>query len=55
MKNIEEAKVGSGTAVANKDAEKRAQLTLKSIKLRIKQQKEREAREKKEREDYAKN
>ena len=42
-KNIEEAKVGSGTAVANKDAEKRAQLTLKSIKLRIKQQKEREA------------
>jgi len=43
MKNIEEAKVGSGTAVANKDAEKRAQLTLKSIKLRIKQQKEREA------------
>jgi hypothetical protein len=43
MKNIEEAKVGSGTAVANKDAEKRAQLTLKSIKLRIKQQKERES------------
>jgi hypothetical protein len=43
MKNIEEAKVGSGTAVANKDAEKRAQLTLQSIKLRIKQQKEREA------------
>ena len=42
-KNIQEAKVGSGTAVANKDAEKRAQLTLKSIKLRIKQQKEREA------------
>jgi hypothetical protein len=41
--NIQEAKVGSGTAVANKDAEKRAQLTLKSIKLRIKQQKEREA------------
>jgi hypothetical protein len=43
MKDIEEAKVGSGTAVANKDAEKRAQLTLKSIKLRIKQQKERES------------
>ena len=41
--NIQEAKVGSGTAVANKDAEKRAQLTLKSIKLRIKQQKERES------------
>jgi len=43
MKNIEEAKVGSGTAVTNRDAEKRAQLTLQSIKLRIKQQKEREA------------
>ena len=43
MKNIEEAKVGSGTAVANKDAEKRAQLTLKAIQLRLKQEKERAA------------
>jgi len=43
MKDIEEAKVGSGTAVADKSAEKRAQLSLKMVQLRMKQNKEREA------------
>jgi len=43
MKNIEEAKVGSGTAIADKTAEKRAQLSLKMIQLRMKQDKERQA------------
>jgi hypothetical protein len=43
MKDIEEAKVGSGTAVADKSAEKRAQISLKMIQLRMKQNKEREA------------
>jgi hypothetical protein len=42
-KNIEEAKVGSGTAVTDKSAEKRAQISLKMIQLRMKQNKEREA------------
>ena len=42
-KNIEEAKVGSGTALADKSAEKRAQISLKLIQLRMKQNKEREA------------
>ena len=41
MKNIEEAKVGSGTAVADKSSEKRAQISLKMIQLRMKQNKER--------------
>jgi len=43
MKDIEEAKVGSGTAIADKSAEKRAQLSLKMVQLRMKQNKEREA------------
>ena len=43
MKDIEEAKVGSGTAVADKSAEKRAQISLKMVQLRMKQNKEREA------------
>ena len=43
MKDIEEAKVGSGTAVTDKSAEKRAQISLKMIQLRMKQNKEREA------------
>ena len=43
MKDIKEAKVGSGTAVADKSAEKRAQLSLKMVQLRMKQNKEREA------------
>jgi hypothetical protein len=43
MKDIEESKVGSGTAVADKSAEKRAQLSLKMVQLRMKQNKEREA------------
>jgi len=43
MKNIEEAKVGSGTAIADKTAEKRAQISLKMIQLRMKQDKERQA------------
>ena len=44
-KNIQEAQsVGSGTKVADtKKSEKRAQLTLKSIQLRLKQEKERAA------------
>jgi hypothetical protein len=42
-KNIQEAKVGSGTALADKSAEKRAQISLKLIQLRMKQNKEREA------------
>ena len=43
-KNIQEADVGSGTKVADtKQSEKRAQLTLKSIQLRLKQEKERAA------------
>jgi len=42
--NIQEAEVGSGTKVADtKKSEKRAQLTLKSIQLRLKQEKERAA------------
>jgi hypothetical protein len=41
MKDIEESKVGSGTAVADKSAEKRAQLSLKMVQLRMKQNKER--------------
>jgi len=42
--NIQEAEVGSGTKVADtKQSEKRAQLTLKSIQLRLKQEKERAA------------
>jgi hypothetical protein len=43
MKDIEEAKVGSGTAIADKSAEKRAQISLKMIQLRMKQNKERQA------------
>jgi len=39
--NIEEATVGSGTAVADKSSEKRAQISLKLIQLRMKQNKER--------------
>jgi hypothetical protein len=43
-KNIQEAEVGSGTKVADtKQSEKRAQLTLKAIQLRLKQEKERAA------------
>ena len=43
-KNIQEAEVGSGTKVADtKQSEKRAQLTLKAIQLRMKQEKERAA------------
>ena len=43
-KNIQEAEVGSGTKIADtKQSEKRAQLTLKSIQLRLKQEKERAA------------
>jgi len=42
-KNIEEATVGSGTAVADKSAEKQAQISLKMIQLRMKQNKERAA------------
>jgi len=42
--NIQEAEVGSGTKVADtKQSEKRAQLTLKAIQLRLKQEKERAA------------
>jgi hypothetical protein len=42
--NIQEAEVGSGTKVADtKQSEKRAQLTLKAIQLRLKQEKERVA------------
>jgi hypothetical protein len=42
--NIQEAEVGSGTKVADtKQSEKRAQLTLKAIQLRMKQEKERAA------------
>lgn len=42
--NIQEAEVGSGTKVADtKQSEKRAQLTLKAIQLRLKQEKERSA------------
>ena len=42
--NIQEAAVGSGTKVADtKQSEKRAQLTLKAIQLRMKQEKERAA------------
>jgi hypothetical protein len=43
-KNIQEAEVGSGTKISDvKQSEKRAQLTLKSIQLRLKQEKERAA------------
>ena len=43
-KNIQEAEVGSGTKVADtKQSEKRAQITLKAIQLRLKQEKERAA------------
>ena len=42
--NIQESAVGSGTKVADtKQSEKRAQLTLKAIQLRMKQEKERAA------------
>ena len=42
--NIQEAEVGSGTKVADtKQSEKRAQITLKAIQLRLKQEKERAA------------
>jgi hypothetical protein len=42
--NIQEAEVGSGTKISDtKQSEKRAQLTLKSIQLRLKQEKERAA------------
>ena len=39
--NIQEAPVGSGTAIADKSSEKRAQISLKMIQLRMKQNKER--------------
>ena len=42
-KNIQEAPTGGGTKIADKSAEKRAQLSLKMIQLRMKQNKEREA------------
>lgn len=43
-KNIQEAEVGSGTSIKDtKSAEKRAQITLKAIQLRLKQEKERAA------------
>ena len=43
-KNIQEAEVGSGTKVTDvKQSEKRAQITLKAIQLRLKQEKERAA------------
>jgi hypothetical protein len=43
-KNIQEAEVGSGTKISDvKQSEKRAQLTLKAIQLRLKQEKERAA------------
>jgi hypothetical protein len=43
-KNIKEAEVGSGTSIKDtQSAEKRAKLTLKSIQLRLKQEKERKA------------
>jgi len=43
-KNIQEAEVGSGTSIKDtQSAEKRAKLTLKSIQLRLKQEKERKA------------
>jgi hypothetical protein len=43
-KNIQEAEVGSGTKIADtKQSEKRAQITLKAIQLRLKQEKERAA------------
>jgi len=43
-KNITEAEVGSGTSIKDtQSAEKRAKLTLKSIQLRLKQEKERKA------------
>ena len=42
--NIQEAEVGSGTKIADtKQSEKRAQITLKAIQLRLKQEKERAA------------
>jgi hypothetical protein len=42
--NIQEAEVGSGTKISDvKQSEKRAQLTLKAIQLRLKQEKERAA------------
>lgn len=42
--NVQEYKVGSGTQVADtKKSEKRAQITLKAIQLRLKQEKERAA------------
>ena len=42
--NIQEAEVGSGTKVSDaKQSEKRAQITLKAIQLRLKQEKERAA------------
>jgi hypothetical protein len=43
-KNIQEAEVGSGTKITDtKQSEKRAQITLKAIQLRLKQEKERAA------------
>jgi len=43
-KNIQEAEVGSGTKISDtKKSEKRAQLTLKAIQLRLKQEKDRAA------------
>jgi hypothetical protein len=43
-KNIQEAEVGSGTKISDvKQSEKRAQITLKAIQLRLKQEKERAA------------
>ena len=42
--NIQEAEVGSGTKISDvKQSEKRAQITLKAIQLRLKQEKERAA------------
>ena len=42
--NIQEAEVGSGTKISDtKKSEKRAQITLKAIQLRLKQEKERAA------------
>ena len=40
-KNIQEAPVGSGTAIVDKSSEKRAQISLKMLQLRMKQNKER--------------
>ena len=43
-KNIQEAEVGSGTKIADtKKSEKRAQISLKLVQLRMKQEKERQA------------